>query len=602
MRKYTSLAVGLAVLGLAFNTASAALRINEIRIDNFGTDTDEYSEIKGDPGESLDGVWYLTIGDHSGSGASKGSGVIESAISLDGEVIPSGGYYLIGSDDMTLISQLEVDYPIPPGLYENNDNTTHLLVRGYTGTEVTSQSDQLGDLAVDIDDDDDGVPNTTLPWTEVIDAVGLVETPDSGEWNYGAALGFVDVGPNGSFVPAHLFRFENTGEWQIGSIDFDDMTDTVKAPNPDAPTEPTIDSISQNYLAVGETLTIIGSNFTGATSLTIGGAEATFTVVDDATIEATIPEGDYGPIAITSPGGSTTSSLNVIILYPETTLVLEENFDTPDTLGVFTAFSVSSGRDWSWGSFDNNGHVSINGYANGAEPASDDWLVSPAIDLTNLVDSALHFQTAANFSGPDLEVYISTDYDGSSLPNDVSFTWTQITDVTLSTSDYILTDSGLVDLSAYDGQVVYIAFRYVSNGSSAGDGKIYQISQVLAGGDTATVSNDNPFAELPHVDGWVAAEITAPDGVMWLYDANWPLVYSLKHGWLYVDATNLPEINLYNYEDGGLWISTAIGLYPYMYFTETGQWAWFDIGSQFGNRMFYILTDDIGWITVPGES
>jgi hypothetical protein len=62
--------------------AGAAVAINEIRIDQPGADTDEYFELAGPPGASLDELTYLVIGNQARGGA--GSGVIQTAVSLDG--------------------------------------------------------------------------------------------------------------------------------------------------------------------------------------------------------------------------------------------------------------------------------------------------------------------------------------------------------------------------------------------------------------------------------------------------------------------------------------------------------------------------------------
>ena len=65
--------------------------LNEIRIDQPGADNDEYVELKGPPGASLDGLWFVVIGDGT---ASQGSGVIEAFVNLAGRTIPSDGYLL----------------------------------------------------------------------------------------------------------------------------------------------------------------------------------------------------------------------------------------------------------------------------------------------------------------------------------------------------------------------------------------------------------------------------------------------------------------------------------------------------------------------------
>ncbi|NIR37489.1 MAG: hypothetical protein GWN79_11550, partial [Actinobacteria bacterium] len=184
--------------------------LNEIRIDQPGSDTDEYIELRGTPGSSMTGLSIVIIGDGVG-----GSGIIEEVIDLTGQVIPPGEHFLIAEGDV-----FGVEPDLTTGLnMENSDNVTYLLVSGFSGA--------AGD---DLDPDDDCTLDV-MPWDEVLDALGLVETTDSGDCNYGASLGFEDIGPDGTFVPAHVYRCDPEGEWRIGSFDPDDGTDTPRALN-----------------------------------------------------------------------------------------------------------------------------------------------------------------------------------------------------------------------------------------------------------------------------------------------------------------------------------------------------------------------------------
>ncbi len=193
--------------------------INEVRIDQPSGDDDEYVELFGEASTPLDGLTYVVLGDGSG-----GSGTVEAVIDLSGQAIPSNGYFLMAEDSFALGS---ANYTTTLN-FENGDNVTHLLVMGFSGS-----------LNDDLDTDEDGVLDV-IPWLTIVDAVGLVDTtdvPNSGDWYYGASLGFTDVGPDGTFVPAHVFRFPDgnvrvpTGDWNIGTFEIISGDDTPGGPN-----------------------------------------------------------------------------------------------------------------------------------------------------------------------------------------------------------------------------------------------------------------------------------------------------------------------------------------------------------------------------------
>jgi len=180
--------------------------INEIRIDQPGSNFDEYFELKGTPDTALDTVTYLVLGD----AADGDSGVIEAVVDLTGQVIGPGGHFLAAEDTFTLatpdlVTELN---------FENGDNVTHLLVREFTGSD--------GD---DLDTDDDGVLDLE-PWAETLDIVALLvsldEPPIDTEWWYGQTT----VGPDGDQVPAQVYRCEPDGIWTIGVADPADPDET----------------------------------------------------------------------------------------------------------------------------------------------------------------------------------------------------------------------------------------------------------------------------------------------------------------------------------------------------------------------------------------
>jgi PKD repeat protein len=71
---------------------------------------------------------------------------------------------------------------------------------------------------------------------------------------------------------------------------------------------PTISSFSPTCGPAGTSIDIVGSGFTGATRVAIGGTDTTFTVDSDAEIHATITSGYSGAVFVATPSGSTLSS------------------------------------------------------------------------------------------------------------------------------------------------------------------------------------------------------------------------------------------------------------------------------------------------------
>lgn len=170
------------------------LGINELRIDMAGADTDEFVELIGDPGLSLDGYSYIVIGDGTG-----GSGVLETIIDLTGAVISDDGLLSIADSD----ANFTPDFVVEGMSFEGSDNVTHMLVGG-----LTAQLNQ------DLDADDDGVLDDSY-WAVLVDSVGLMEVGYPGE---NVELLYTDVvlGPVGVYPPAHVFRCPDGGDWYLG--------------------------------------------------------------------------------------------------------------------------------------------------------------------------------------------------------------------------------------------------------------------------------------------------------------------------------------------------------------------------------------------------
>jgi hypothetical protein len=92
-------------------------------------------------------------------------------------------------------------------------------------------------------------------------------------------------------------------------------TFTVTAP------APRLTSFSPTSGPAGASVTITGSNLTGATAVKFSGASASFVVNSDAQITATVPAGaSTGPISVTTPGGTATTSASYTVTSPDFSL------------------------------------------------------------------------------------------------------------------------------------------------------------------------------------------------------------------------------------------------------------------------------------------
>jgi len=193
-----------AATAIALGTCSGALaqvQFSEIRT---GSNDNEYIEIVGTPGASLNGVTFLILGDGTGSGATPTrTGVVEWKWTFGkNDVIGANGYAVLRNPLMTTftvapgatdLSWLPGETPETETGFEGNDNQTYLLVTGYSGTDTfEGRAPNGGAGGQDLDTNDDGVLDVT-PWTSIIDSVSLIETngsaPAAGQdWWYSSVV------------------------------------------------------------------------------------------------------------------------------------------------------------------------------------------------------------------------------------------------------------------------------------------------------------------------------------------------------------------------------------------------------------------------------
>jgi hypothetical protein len=160
---------------------------------------------------------------------------------------------------------------------------------------------------------------------------------------------------------------------------------------------------------------------------------------------------------------------------------LTKDFDngsiTSATTGSWTAVSViDPAVTWTASThtgYANGKYAKISGYYSSTNHNAENWLISPAVDLSASSNPVLSFQTMANFSGNVLEILVSTNYT-SGPPSGA--TWTNLSGFTLSTTGYSLTPSGAVSLGAYKTATTRIAFKYTSTTSAS---KTYEVDNIV---------------------------------------------------------------------------------------------------------------------------
>jgi hypothetical protein len=152
------------------------------------------------------------------------------------------------------------------------------------------------------------------------------------------------------------------------------------------------------------------------------------------------------------------------------TLPYGEAFDS--AFGDFTLNDVSlpSGSTYVWTIDTKNKCAKASSYFSGTNHASESWLVSPVIDLSEVKGAQVSFQFAMNYGTPALypeafygyviEGTAKTKVEFKGIPAKGSWTWIDET----------------VDLSAWAGKKIQFAFVYVSTDAAACTAEVKNVS------------------------------------------------------------------------------------------------------------------------------
>ena len=200
-------------------------------------------------------------------------------------------------------------------------------------------------------------------------------------------------------------------------------------------------------------------------------------------------------------------------------IIEAENFD--QGWGNWQRVNVIGAEEWEIDDIHGVGGTpcaKISGYVSQTYE-NEDWLISPPMDFDGYTSETLSFQTAMNYTGPDLEVKISNDYDGS---DPTTATWNDL-EYIQSPGSWDWTPSGEINVSNLDGENVYIGFKFTSTNDESATWEVDEImitgAEILGIGEKNTIEANVNIYPNP-----------ASDKVFISSDKNYPLsvnIYSL---------------------------------------------------------------------------
>ncbi len=217
---------------------------------------------------------------------------------------------------------------------------------------------------------------------------------------------------------------------------------------------PTISGFSPTSGAVGSSVTITGTNFTGATSVTFNGQSASFSVVTSTQINATVPNcSSSGTISVTTAGGTANSSGSFTVTGcggGSQQLLVNPGFETGSaapwvaTAGVIDSSSAEPAHSGSWKAW-------LDGYGTTHTDSIYQDVTIPSTATTATLTFWLHIDTA--------ETTTTIAYD--TLKVQVRNTSNSVL-ATLATYSNLNKNTGYAqksfDLSAYRGQTIRVYF------------------------------------------------------------------------------------------------------------------------------------------------
>ena len=153
-------------------------------------------------------------------------------------------------------------------------------------------------------------------------------------------------------------------------------------------------------------------------------------------------------------------------VYTPLPVLYSENFAAGGFNSDWTTANVTGTQVWNTSNQGNgtNYYAMMNGFAS-VNNANEDWLISKTVSLVGKTKAAVSFTSDVRYAGNALQVYATENYTG----NPATTTWVLLPAV-LDTNNAAFGDwvsSGNVDLAAFLGKNVRVAFKYTSTTSAS---------------------------------------------------------------------------------------------------------------------------------------
>lgn len=180
------------------------------------------------------------------------------------------------------------------------------------------------------------------------------------------------------------------------------------------------------------------------------------------------------------------------------TVVLDESFATGKGSFTIDNKQLPNGEGsfvWNLGSFNDDKFMKASAYIGGTKYASESWLVSPPVDLTQATTATLTFDHAHNYAGTAEEEFTLWATETS------ADNWQQLT-IDKYGSGFKFT-TATIDLSAYAGKTIKFAFKYISTTDAAGTWEIKNV-KVVANGEGGGTVDPEPEPEPGNADLFIS--------------------------------------------------------------------------------------------------